>query len=98
MQNIALLLEEPGTTMEAIDCVAARNLLSSSNIPQAMASGLNINPEAHLAERLILGLEADIAAGGETGPDHSTALIVTDKMPFYLVDLRMDWDDKSPVT
>ena len=63
-----------------------------------MASGFNINPEAHLAERLILGLEADIAAGGETGPDHSTALIVNDKMPFYLVDLRMDWDDKSPVT
>ena len=63
-----------------------------------MASGFNINPEAHLAERLILGLEADIAAGSETGPDHSTALIVTDKMPSYLVDLRMDWDDKSPVT
>ena len=63
-----------------------------------MASGFNINPEAHLAERLILGLEADIAAGGETGPDHFAALIVNDKMPFYLVDLRMDWDDKSPVT
>ena len=98
MQNIALLLEEPGTTMEAIDCVAARNLLSSSNIPQAMAYGLNINPGAHLAERLILGLEADVAAGGETCPVHSAALIVTNKMPFYLVDLRVDWDDRSPVT
>ena len=98
MQNTALPPEEAGTTIEAVDCVTAGNLLSSSNIPQAMACGFNINPEAHLAERLILGLEADIAAGGETGPVHSAALIVTDKMPFYLVDLRVHWDDKSPVT
>jgi uncharacterized Ntn-hydrolase superfamily protein len=82
---------------EAVDCVAAGNLLSSSAVPKSMAAGFNLNPEAHLAERLILGLEAGIAAGGEAGPVHSAALIVTDKMPFYLVDLRVDWDEKSPV-
>ena len=60
-----------------------------------MAAGFNLNPEAHLAERLILGLEAGIAAGGEAGPVHSAALIVTDKMPFYMVDLRVDWDEKK---
>ena len=82
---------------EAGDCVAAGNLLSSSIVPKAMTAGFNLNPEAHLAERLILGLEAGITAGGETGPVHSAALIVADKMPFYLVDLRVDWDEKNPV-
>ena len=82
---------------EAVDCVAAGNLLSSYIVPKAMTAGFNINPEAHLAERLILGLEAGITAGGETGPVHSAALIVADKMPFYLVDLRVDWDEKYPV-
>ena len=62
-----------------------------------MTAGFNLNPELHLAERLILGLEAGITAGGETGPVHSAALIVADKMPFYLVDLRVDWDEKNPV-
>ena len=82
---------------EAVDCIAAGNLLSSPLVPKAMTAGFNLNPEAHLAERLILGLEAGISAGGETGPVHSAALIVADKMPFYLVDLRVDWDEKYPV-
>ena len=82
---------------EAVDCIGAGNLLSSLLVPKAMTAGFNLNPEAHLAERLILGLEAGIAAGGETGPVHSAALIVADKMPFYLVDLRVDWDEKNPV-
>ena len=82
---------------EAVDCVAAGNLLLSSIVPKAMTAGFNLNPELHLAERLILGLEAGITAGGETGPVHSAALIVADKMPFYLVDLRVDWDEKNPV-
>ena len=43
--------------------------------------------QTHLAERLILGLEAEVSAGGEAGPIHSAALIISDKLPFYLVDL-----------
>ena len=82
---------------EAVDCVAAGNLLLSSIVPKAMTAGFNLNPELHLAERLILGLEAGITAGGETGPVHSAALVVADKMPFYLVDLRVDWDEENPV-
>ena len=83
---------------EAVDCVAAGNLLSGTNVPTAMTDGFNANPEAHLAERLLSGLEAGIAAGGEEGPVHSAALIVSDKMPFSLVDLRVDWEDDGPVT
>lgn len=82
---------------EGCDCVAAGNLLSTMKVPQAMALGFEANPDAHLAERLLQGLEAGIAAGGEEGPVHSAALVVADKMPFYLVDLRVDWEDDSPV-
>jgi len=45
--------------------------------------------QTHLAEGLISGLEAD--------PIHSAALIISDKLPFYLVDLRADWADEEPV-
>ena len=82
---------------EAPDCVAAGNLLSSTNVPKAMTDGFNRVPQTHLAERLLNGLEGGIAAGGEEGPVHSAALIVSDKMPFPLVDLRVDWDDEDPV-
>ena len=62
-----------------------------------MTAGFNQDPTAHLADRLLSGLEAGIAAGGEAGPVHSAALIVSDKMLFYLVDLRIDWDEDDPV-
>ena len=82
---------------EADHCVAAGNLLSSENVPVAMSKGFLASTDAHLAERLLMGLEAGIAAGGEEGPVHSAALIVADRMPFPLVDLRVDWDDEDPV-
>ena len=82
---------------EGADCVAAGNLLSTVDVPVAMTDGFNANPNAHLAERLLSGLEAGLAAGGEEGPVASAALIVSDKMPFPLVDLRVDWDDENPL-
>ncbi|MGB7322787.1 MAG: DUF1028 domain-containing protein [Albidovulum sp.] len=82
---------------EDADCVAAGNLLSSTDVVTAMTQGFLSDPSAHLAERLLRGLEAGLSAGGEEGPVHSAALIVADKMPFYLVDLRVDWQDDCPV-
>ena len=82
---------------EATDCVAAGNLLSGIDVVSAMTSGFNASPDAHLAERLLQGLEAGLATGGEEGPVHSAALYVVDKMPFALVDLRVDWEDEGPV-
>jgi len=82
---------------EADHCVAAGNLLSNEAIPSAMTAGFLQSPDAHLAERLLTGLEAGINAGGEEGPVHSAALIVADQMPFPLVDLRVDWSDEDPV-
>ena len=79
------------------DCVAAGNLLSSTGVVTAMVEGFQKNPDAHLAERLLQGLEGGLAAGGEEGPVHSAALKVADKMPFALVDLRVDWEDDGPI-
>jgi uncharacterized Ntn-hydrolase superfamily protein len=78
-------------------CIAAGNLLSTTDVPSAMVKTFDEHPDAHLAERLLRSLEAGIAAGGEEGPTHSAALLVSDKMPFALVDLRVDWDDIEPV-
>lgn len=79
------------------DCVAAGNLLKTVRVPAAMADAFAANAERHLAERLLRALEAGLAAGGEEGTIHSACLIVADKLPFPLVDLRCDWDDANPI-
>ncbi len=82
---------------EATDCVAAGNLLSSDAVPKAICDGFHASPDAHLAERLLQGIEGGLAAGGEEGDVHSAALVVSSEMPFPLVDLRVDWDDHDPI-
>ncbi|MEQ1772062.1 MAG: DUF1028 domain-containing protein [Devosia sp.] len=82
---------------EDVDCLAAGNLLRSVEVPGAMTDAFVANHERHLAERLLRALEAGLAAGGEEGPVHSAALIVVDRQPFPLVDLRCDWDDDNGV-
>lgn len=82
---------------EDTDCVAAGNLLSSTAVAKGISDGFNANPEAHLAERLLQGIEGGLAAGGEEGPVHSAALIVSGEQPFPLVDLRVDWEDDCPI-
>lgn len=82
---------------ERSDCIAAGNLLASSSVPDAITLSFQANHDAHLAERLLSGLEAGLKAGGEEGPVHSAALLVVDRLPFPLVDLRVDWDHENPV-
>ena len=81
----------------AADCVAAGNLLSSKAVAKAILDGFGVDPSAHLAERLLQAIEAGVSAGGKEGPVHSAALLVGDKMPFPLVDLRVDWNETDPI-
>ncbi|MCH8087133.1 MAG: DUF1028 domain-containing protein [Chloroflexi bacterium] len=75
--------------------VAIGNLLSTIEVPVAMGQAFEEDPGLHLAERLLRGLEAGKAAGGEVGKnEHSAGLMVYDKLPFALVDLRVDWHDE----
>ena len=82
---------------EGSDCVAAGNLLSSVAVAKGITNGFATNPNAHLAERLLQGIEGGLAAGGEGGPVHSAALLVSGSQPFALVDLRVDWEDVGPI-
>jgi len=82
---------------QAVDCVAAGNLLKTTAVPLALTDAFSRHAELHLAERLLRALEAGREAGGEAGPTHSAALIVAHDLPFSLVDLRCDWDDTDPV-
>ena len=83
--------------VEGDHCIAAGTLLSTLEVPAAMVAGFEADPEAHLADRLLRGLEAGLAAGGEEGPVRSAALVVHHDQPFALVDLRCDWDEDDPV-
>ena len=83
--------------VEGDHCIAAGNLLSTLEVPAAMVAGFEADPEAHLADRLLRGLEAGLAAGGEEGPVRSAALVVHHDQPFALVDLRCDWAEDDPV-
>ncbi len=82
---------------EAQHCVAAGNLLSSTDVPDAMVAAFTANAERHLADRLLCAIEAGVNAGGEEGPTRSGALLVAHEQPWPLVDLRADWEDDCPV-
>lgn len=78
----------------AKDVVAIGNILSSSRVPDAMAAAFAADPGLPLAERLVRGLEAGEAAGGEHGAVRSASLLVFGDHDFALVDLRADGHDQ----
>lgn len=45
------------------------------------------------AERLLAGVDAGLAAGGETQPVMSAALLIVDREAWPLVDLRVDYQE-----
>lgn len=70
--------------------VALGNILASPAVPAAMLAGFQASAEAPLAERLLRGLEAGEAAGGEHGAVTSASLLVMWRQPFPYIDLRID--------
>jgi uncharacterized Ntn-hydrolase superfamily protein len=87
-----------GVTGEAaiIDAAAAGNLLAHRAVPTVMIGAFEA-ASGHLAERLLEGVGAGLAAGGEAGPVHSAALLVMRDVEWPIVDLRVDWSDDDPV-
>lgn len=78
-------------------CIAAGNLLITTEVPQAMADSFSKYSHLHLAERLLLALQAGLDAGGEEGSVHSAGIKVAHEHPWPLVDLRVDWADEKPI-
>lgn len=74
-------------------CIALGNLLAAADVPEAMVAAFAAAPGDPLAERLMRALEAGLAAGGETGDEHSAGLHVADVHDWPVVDLRVDWHD-----
>ena len=76
--------------------VAAGNMLAAPGVIAAMIAAFE-TATGELASRLIAGLRAGIAAGGEAGPVHSAAVKVVEDYAWPVVDLRVDWADDDPV-
>jgi uncharacterized Ntn-hydrolase superfamily protein len=70
--------------------VALGNILSSATVPEAMLAGFLAAEDTPLAERLLRGLEAGEAAGGEHGAVTSASLLVLWREAFPFIDLRID--------
>jgi uncharacterized Ntn-hydrolase superfamily protein len=78
---------------EGAGCVAIGNLLANPEIPRAMIEAFESASDA-LAARLVGALEAGLAAGGEISPVRSAGLLIADRQPWPVVDLRVDWADR----
>ena len=78
---------------EGQGCIALGNLLAGPGVPRAMIAGFT-NAAGPFAERLLIGLESGLAAGGEEGPVRSAGLLVADRQPWPVADLRVDWHDR----
>lgn len=73
--------------------VAAGNLLADTRVVEAMVAAFGRTSGAHLGDRLVAALAAGIQGGGEEGPVRSAGLLVTDRVAWPVVDLRVDWAD-----
>ena len=78
-------------------CIAAGNLLSSTDVVKAMSENFSNNSNLHIAERLLVALNAGLETGGEEGPVHSAGLKVAYKNSWPLVDLRIDWSENKTI-
>lgn len=78
---------------EGESCLALGNLLASADVPRRMIGAFEAAGDASLAERLMQGLEAGLAAGGETGDERAAGLHVAETYDWPVVDLRVDWHD-----
>ena len=67
-------------------------MLADPKVPDAMVAGFEA-ATGNLGDRLMLALQAGLAAGGEAGPVHSAGLKIADRLDWPLVDLRIDWAD-----
>lgn len=72
-------------------CVSTGNFIANTDVPRAMVEAFEASEHLVFAERLLAALDAGLAAGGETKPIMSSALLIADRETWPLVDLRIDW-------
>lgn len=84
------------TQHQGPDVASGGNLLANDGVPKALVDSFAAS-QGHLGDRLIGALQAGLDAGGEAGPVHSAGLMLVDKVPWPVVDLRCDWTEDCPV-
>lgn len=75
------------------NAAAAGNMLADEGVVDALLAGFLSSGAPTTEQRLLDGLHAALAAGGEAGPVHSAGLQVVDDVPWPVTDLRVDWHD-----
>lgn len=78
-------------------CVATGNFLANHGITDAMVRAYESAPDLDFGDRLMKALDAGVAAGGETKPVMSSALLIADRETWPLVDLRVDFQPRPEV-
>lgn len=74
--------------------VASGNVLVGQQVVEDTAKVFEVSAGQDLAERLLRALESGRDAGGQPEGLNSAALVVCDRHPFPIVDLRVDLNDK----
>jgi uncharacterized Ntn-hydrolase superfamily protein len=85
------------TSFEGSGVVAAGNILKSKDVPCAMVAAFEAASAKPLGDRIVAGMQAALAAGGEEGPVHSAGMLVVRDVSWPIADLRVDWHDTDPV-
>ncbi len=75
------------------NAAAAGNMLADPAVVTALIERYQPSTAPPTEQRLLDGLAAALAAGGEAGPVHSAGLQVVDDVPWPVTDLRVDWHD-----
>jgi uncharacterized Ntn-hydrolase superfamily protein len=75
------------------NAAAAGNMLADQAVIAALLQGYLTSKATATEQRLLDGLAAALAAGGEAGPVHSAGLQVVEDVPWPVTDLRVDWHD-----
>lgn len=73
--------------------VAAGNMLNGPVTVTELIRGYERSPEREFERRLLDGLAAALAAGGEEGPVHAAGLLVYREVDWPETTLRVDWAD-----
>ena len=80
---------------EGQDCAALCNRLVDRGVPDRMVETW-LRTKGDLGDRLVATLRAAVADGG-AGPMRAAGLLIAEREPWPLVDLRIDWTEGDPV-
>jgi uncharacterized Ntn-hydrolase superfamily protein len=80
---------------EGEGAVACGNMLANHAVPARMVEAFAA-AEGALGDRLVAAMAAGLDAGGEAGPVRSAGLLIAEREPWPVADLRVDWHD-APV-